>query len=80
MLVSERHGGAHFEDLSLPGAVLPEIDQERWERLSRTITVRSNTFLLTVVATNDASNQALTLVARVFLDEKAIRFVSWREI
>ena len=80
MLVSERRGGAHFEDLSLQGTVLPEIDQERWERLSRTITVRSNTFLLTVVATNDASDQALTLVARVFLDEKAIRFVSWREI
>ena len=80
MLVSERHGGTHFEDLSIQGTVLPEIDQERWERLSRTITVRSSTFLLTVVATHDASDQALTLVARVFLDEKAIRFVSWREI
>ncbi|MDP6948473.1 MAG: type II secretion system protein GspK [Arenicellales bacterium] len=80
MLMSERGSGTHFVDLSISGTVLPQIDEERWQRLEQAITVRSSTFPLTVEVAHDATGQMFTLVARVFLDEKAARFVSWREI
>ncbi len=80
VLVSERSGGTHFKDLSISGTVLPEIEEERWQRLEQAITVRSSTFPLTVEAATEAADQTLTLAARVFLDEKVARFVSWREI
>ena len=81
VLVAERDGGTHFEDLSIFGTVLPQIeDEERRQRLERAITVRSSTFPLTVEAHGAAGNAVVKLVARVFLDEKSARFVSWREI
>ena len=81
VLIAERNGGAHFEDLSIFGTVLPEIDnEERQQRLEGAITVRSSTFPLTVKARSADGNSAVELVARVFLDEKSARFVSWREI
>ena len=81
VLIAERNGGAHFEDLSIFGTVLPEIDnEERQKRLEDAITVRSSTFPLTVKAQSAASGSVIELVARVFLDEKSARFVSWREI
>ena len=81
VLIAERNGGAHFEDLSIFGTVLPEIDnEERQKRLKDAITVRSSTFPLTVKAQSAASGSVIELVARVFLDEKSARFVSWREI
>ena len=81
MLIAERNGGAHFEDLSIFGTVLPEMDnEERQKRLEDAITVRSSTFPLTVKAQSAASGSVIELVARVFLDEKSARFVSWREI
>ena len=80
VLVSERSAGTHFKDLSISGTVLPEIEEERWQRLEQAITVRSSTFPLTVEAATEATDQTFTLAARVFLDEKAARFVSWREI
>lgn len=81
VLIAERNGGAHFEDLSIFGTVLPEMDnEERQKRLEDAITVRSSTFPLTVKAQSAASGSVIELVARVFLDEKSARFVSWREI
>ena len=81
VLIAERNGGAHFEDLSIFGTVLPEIDnEERQKRLEDAITVRSSTFPLTVKAQSATSGSVIELVARVFLDEKSARFVSWREI
>tara|TARA_Y100001934_G_scaffold48864_1_gene59388 strand:- start:7358 stop:8407 length:1050 start_codon:yes stop_codon:yes gene_type:complete len=81
VLIAERNGGAHFEDLSIFGTVLPEIDdEERQKRLEGAITVRSSTFPLTVKAQSAASGSVIELVTRVFLDEKSARFVSWREI
>jgi type II secretory pathway component PulK len=81
VLVAERDGGTHFEDLSIFGTVLPQIeDEERRQRLEGAITVRSSTFPLTVEAHGAAGNVVVKLVARVFLDEKSARFVSWREI
>ena len=81
VLVAERDGGTHFEDLSIFGTVLPQIeDEERRQRLEGAITVRSSTFPLTVEAHGAAGNAVVKLVARVFLDEKSARFVSWREI
>ena len=51
VLVAERDGGTHFEDLSIFGTVIPQIeDEERLQRLERAITVRSSTFPLTVEA------------------------------
>ena len=81
VLVAERDGGTHFEDLSIFGTVLPQIeDEERLQRLERAITVRSSTFPLTIEAHSADGSSAVKLVARVFLDEKSARFVSWREI
>ena len=81
VLIAERNGGVHFEDLSIFGTVLPEMDnEERQKRLEDAITVRSSTFPLTVKAQSAASGSVIELVARVFLDEKSARFVSWREI
>jgi len=81
VLIAERNGGAHFEDLSIFGTVLPEKDnEERQQRLEGAITVRSSTFPLTVKARSADGSSVVELVARVFLDEKSARFVSWREI
>ena len=81
VLVAERNGGAHFKDLSIFGTVLPQIeDEERRQRLERAITVRSSTFPLTVEAHSIDGVSVVRLMARVFLDEKSARFVSWREI
>ena len=81
VLVAERDGGTHFEDLSIFGTVIPQIeDEERLQRLERAITVRSSTFPLTVEAHSVDGGSVVKLLARVFLDEKSARFVSWREI
>ena len=81
MLVAERNGGTHFKDLSIFGTVLPPIDdEERRQRVERAITVRSSTFPLTIEATSTTSGHSVVLVARIFLDETSVRFVSWREI
>ena len=81
VLVAERDGGTHFEDLSIFGTVIPQIeDEERLQRLERAITVRSSTFPLTVEAHSVDGGSVVKLLARVFLDEKSVRFVSWREI
>ena len=80
VLVSERRGGRHFKDLSISGTVLPEFEEERWQKLSQAITVHSSTFPVTVHSTSSVSDQDLKIFARVFLGEKGVSFVSWREI
>ena len=80
VLVSERRGGRHFKALSISGTVLPEFEEERWQKLSQAITVHSSTFPVTVHSTSSVSDQELKIFARVFLGEKGVSFVSWREI
>ena len=80
VLTAERRSGRLFKDLSISGSVLPEIDEERWTRLLKSITVRSSTFPVTVHASNTRNDQKLAIFARIFLRESDAQFVSWKEI
>ena len=80
VLDAERRSGRLFKDLSISGSVLPEIDEERWARLLKIITVRSSTFPVTIQATNIRNEQKFGLFARVFLRETDAQIVSWKEI
>tara|TARA_B100000959_G_scaffold133914_1_gene140339 strand:- start:3027 stop:4082 length:1056 start_codon:yes stop_codon:yes gene_type:complete len=80
VLAAERRSGRLFKDLSISGSVLPEIDEERWTRLLKSITVRSSTFPVTIHASNTRNDQKLGLFARIFLRESDAQFVSWKEI
>ena len=80
VLDAERRSGRLFKDLSISGSVLPEIDEERWTRLLKIITVRSSTFPVTIQAANIRNEQKFGLFARVFLRETDAQIVSWKEI
>ena len=80
VLDAERRSGRLVKDLSISGSVLPEIDEERWTRLLKIITVRSSTFPVTIQAANIRNEQKFGLFARVFLRETDAQIVSWKEI
>ena len=80
VLIRGERGTAKSTAVRGLAAVLPEIDEERWTRLLKIITVRSSTFPVTIQAANIRNERKFGLFARVFLRETDAQIVSWKEI